>query len=182
MKSSVVALALLVSATNSWGRCTESYEKVIQDVKTAEAKNTLKSVLLTIGTLAFPPSGLAAAAVYGVKGKLTFDSAKNFISYAELKTVKNLLDQADAGEGEEVDRMYKILTAENKDLTKEKMIDDLRFNNEAGFYCGEGNSLATYENILTMAGASQDLVEKNVGFLNQDLTKKPEKIQVFPGH
>lgn len=186
MKSLLVVLSLVFIATSALASCTEDYVEAINAIKAKDRKSAIQSVALTIGTIVFPPSGLTAIAIHGIKSKVTYDQVKHFISKEELEDVKEVLEDADAGYGNALSEVHDLIKVENPDITQEQLADSIRMHNNQGFFCGEGMILASFKDLLVMEGASYEFAENQVGFLNENKIKKrakqSERPTYIPGH
>lgn len=175
----VVMRSVVVEAS-----CLASYTSAIAELKTKQKANTTSSVALTLVTLIFPPSGIAKIGAYSAKGILSYDGTKRYISLSDLGDMKELIEEAGVGEGEELDFVYKVVREENphaslQDVAQKIFNDDL--NN---LYCAD-NNLAVMKDVLLSLGVSEDLAAKRAKFLARHQAEKEAKgHQIHPiiGH
>lgn len=166
MKKTILALcafSTFMSFTQAaYADCREQYAAIIEQSKEKQTSNTMASVGVGILLLAFPPAGIAKAATLAIRGGLTYRGIKIYMSQSEMERIVRVIDQAEAGNGEDLQMVLQFVQMERPETNLDWVAKEIARANAGDALCTE-TSIASYVDLLQGLGVSEEVAKKSTG-------------------
>lgn len=181
--SLIIAVAAFFAAANSSATCLGNYHDAITELREKNVDTTKASFGIGLAMLIFPPAGIAKLGAYSVRGVLTFNGTKRFITIYELENMKNILMQTNSQDGKEIEFVYSLVKESYPQATISEVAQKIKEADRQGIYCAN-NQLMLLKELLVSLGVSEEVAEVRAKYFYMREARFRPQAEVHPliGH